>query len=128
MNRKVLLVEDDENIANYIKFRLEKKGLNVLHSNNGIDGLEAIKTEQPDLVVLDMMMPGIDGREVVEIVKEKNIIETDRIIILSGKEVTEEIEALFNLGIQDYLQKPFNIDNLMIRIDRVLAKLPSQKQ
>ncbi|MDX1590876.1 MAG: response regulator [Balneolaceae bacterium] len=128
MSKKILLIEDDESIAKYIKHRLEKKGLMVLHKDNGIDGLETIKSEKPDLVVMDMMMPGIDGREVVETVKEKNIIPTDRIIILSGKEVTEEVEALYKLGIQDYLRKPINIEHLMIRIDRILEQLQDKDQ
>ena len=122
-NKKILLIEDDTYIANYIQFRLKKLGYDVDHQDNGIDGLDAIREEQPDLVILDMMMPGLYGREVAEIVKEDKIFDPGRIIVLSGKEVTDEVKALFDIGIHDYLQKPFNIDNLIVRIERVLSNL-----
>lgn len=127
MSKKILLIDDDTNIASYVKFRLQKKGYILKHMDNGLDGVQAIKDFKPDLVILDMMMPGIDGREVAEIVKEKNLMDTSRIIVLSGKEVTEEVKALFDLGIHDYLQKPFNIDNLVVRIERVLSNLSSEE-
>ena len=122
----VLLVEDDESIASFIKYRLEKKGYTVNHVDNGIDGIDAIEDTKPDLVILDMMMPGLDGREVTELVNEKKIIDPSRIMILSGKEESEEIKALFDLGIHDYLKKPFNIDNLIIRIERALMAISSE--
>lgn len=127
MSKKILLIDDDTNIASYVKFRLQKKGYILKHMDNGLDGVQAIKDFKPDLVILDMMMPGIDGREVAEIVKEKNLMDTSRIIVLSGKEVAEEVKALFDLGIHDYLQKPFNIDNLVVRIERVLSNLSSEE-
>lgn len=127
MSKRILLIDDDSNVANYVKFRLQKKGYDLHHIDNGLDGVEAIKNLKPDLVILDMMMPGIDGREVAEIVKEKNLMNLSRIIVLSGKEVSEEVKALFDLGIHDYLQKPINIDNLVIRIDRALANLPEKE-
>ncbi|MBN2731742.1 MAG: response regulator transcription factor [Balneolaceae bacterium] len=126
MEETILLIEDDENIARYVKFKLEKKGYDVHHKNNGIDRLEAVDTLDPDLVVMDMMMPGLDGREVTERIKEQELLDPRRIIILSGKEENEEIKALFDLGIYDYLQKPFDFDNLLIRIERALTVLRSE--
>lgn len=127
MSKRILIIDDDANVANYVKFRLEKKGYEIHHIDNGLDGVEGIMNLKPDLVILDMMMPGIDGREVAEIVKEKNLMDVSRIIVLSGKEVTEEVKALFDLGVHDYLQKPINIDNLVIRIERALSNLPEEE-
>lgn len=127
MSKRILLIDDDSNVANYVKFRLQKKGYDLHHIDNGLDGVDAIKNLKPDLVILDMMMPGIDGREVAEIVNEKKLMDLSRIIVLSGKEVSEEVKALFDLGIHDYLQKPINIDNLVIRIERALSNLPDDE-
>lgn len=124
MKQTVLVIDDDTNVARYITFRLSKSGYNVKHIDNGIDGLDEIRTTKPDLVILDMMMPGMDGREVAERINEENLIDLDKIIVLSGKEEADEIQALFNIGIHDYLQKPFNIENLLIRIQRALALNP----
>ena len=127
MSKRILLIDDDSNVENYVKFRLQKKGYDLHHIDNGLDGVDAIKNLKPDLVILDMMMPGIDGREVAEIVSEKKLMDLSRIIVLSGKEVSEEVKALFDLGIHDYLQKPINIDNLVIRIERALSNLPDDE-
>lgn len=127
MSKRILLIDDDSNVANYVKFRLQKKGYDIHHIDNGLDGVDGIKNLKPDLVILDMMMPGIDGREVAEIVNEKNLMDLSRIIVLSGKEESEEVKALFELGIHDYLQKPINIDNLVVRIERALANLPEKE-
>lgn len=121
MSQLVLVIDDDLTVARFITFRLNKKGYRVHHVDNGIEGVEAIRELNPDLVILDMMMPGIDGREVAEQVKEHELIDPNRIIVLSGKEMTGDIKALFDLGIHDYIQKPFNIDNLLIRIERALS-------
>lgn len=101
MSKRILLIDDDSNVSNYVKFRLQKKGYDIHHIDNGLDGVEGIKNLKPDLVILDMMMPGIDGREVAEIVNEKNLMDLSRIIVLSGKEESEEVKALFELGIHD---------------------------
>ncbi len=126
MSSKVLIIDDDPAVSRFIKFRLFKKGYEVHLVDNGIDGLAAISELNPDLVILDMMMPGIDGREVAEQVREFNLIDPNRIIVLSGKEMTGDIKALFELGIHDYIQKPFNIENLLIRIERALLSLTRQ--
>ncbi len=126
MSQKVLIIDDDPAVSNFIKYRLSKKSYQVKHVDNGIEGLDAIRDFEPDLVILDMMMPGVDGREVAEQVREHGLIDPNRIIVLSGKKMTDEIKALFDIGIHDYIQKPFSIDLLLLRIERALASLKSR--
>lgn len=116
----ILIIDDDSMVARFVTFRLAKKGYNVHHVDNGIDGLETIRNLKPDLVILDMMMPGLDGRELAEQVKENNLFDLKKIIVLTGKNDTDEMKSLFKLGIHDYLQKPFNVDDLIVRIERAL--------
>lgn len=123
MAQTILVIDDDSIVARFLTFRLAKKGYVVQHMDNGIDGLEAIRNLKPDLVILDMMMPGLDGREVAEQVAENNLMDIGRIIVLSGKEDTGDVKALFDLGINDYIRKPFGIEDLVIRIERALSKL-----
>lgn len=127
MAQTILVIDDDSIVARFLTFRLAKKGYVVQHIDNGIDGLEAIANLKPDLVILDMMMPGLDGREVVEQVIEHKVLNPARIIMLSGKEDTGDVEALFALGVHDYLKKPFNMDDLVIRINRALTQLSAGK-
>lgn len=124
MKQKILLIDDDTNVARFVKFRLEKNGYDVRHIDNGIDGLDEIRDFKPNMLILDMMMPGLDGREVAEKINEEDLMDLGHIIMLSGKEDSNEVEALFDLGIHDYLKKPFKIDTLLVRIERVLAPEP----
>ncbi|MFO7846627.1 MAG: response regulator transcription factor [Balneolaceae bacterium] len=124
MKQKILLIDDDTNVARFVKFRLEKNGYDVRHIDNGIDGLDEIREFKPNMLILDMMMPGLDGREVAEKINEEDLMDLGHIIMLSGKEDSNEVEALFDLGIHDYLKKPFKIDTLLVRIERVLAPEP----
>lgn len=124
MKQKILLIDDDTNVARFVKFRLEKNGYDVRHIDNGIDGLDEIREFKPNMLILDMMMSGLDGREVAEKINEEDLMDLGHIIMLSGKEDSNEVEALFDLGIHDYLKKPFKIDTLLVRIERVLAPEP----
>lgn len=124
MKQKILLIDDDTNVARFVKFRLEKNGYDVRHIDNGIDGLDEIREFKPNMLILDMMMSGLDGREVAEKINEEDLMDLGHIIMLSGKEDSNEVEALFDLGIHDYLKKPFKIDTLLVRIERVLVPEP----
>ncbi|MCH8557039.1 MAG: response regulator transcription factor [Balneolia bacterium] len=120
MGKTILLIDDDTYVARFIGFKLSKQGYEVKHVDNGFDGLDLVRKEKPDLLILDMMMPGLDGREVAERIREEKLMDMGKILVLSGKEVTDEVKALFDLGIHDYLQKPFNMDSLLMRIERAL--------
>lgn len=117
--QKILIVDDDENIAELISLYLIKECFDTEISNNGEDALLRFKTYQPDLILLDIMLPGIDGYDVCrEIRKNSNV----PIIMLSAKgEVFDKVLGL-KIGADDYMMKPFDSNELVARVQAVLRR------
>ena len=117
---RILIVEDDPHIAEGIELNLILQGYDVKVACNGIDGLEAWKQWCPHLIVLDLMLPGIDGMQIL-----KNIrLEDDRlpILILSAKgDPSDKIDGLIE-RVDDYMTKPFNLEEFLLRIKRLLTR------
>lgn len=122
----ILLVDDEERIVNFLKAKLRIAGYDILVATNGAEALEQFKTHQPDLVILDLVMPTMDGFEVL---KELRSFSSVPVIILSAKRAdVDKIKGL-HLGADDYLPKPFNPDELLARIEAVKRRLePSEKR
>lgn len=125
MTGKILIVDDELNIRELIKFNLEKAGYKVLESDDGQAAVHIAKTNRPDLVVLDLMLPGMDGLEVCRAIKNSRETTAIPIIMLTAK--NEEIDKVIGLelGADDYLTKPFSPRELLARIKAVLRR--SQK-
>lgn len=125
MAGKILIVDDELNIRELIKFNVEKSGYKVLETDNGQTAVSMAKAEKPDLVVLDLMLPGMDGLEVCRIIKNSRETAAIPIIMLTAK--NEEIDKIIGLelGADDYLTKPFSPRELVARIKAVLRR--SQK-
>lgn len=125
MSIKVLLVEDEDNIRQFTKINLAREGFEILEAESGEKGVELAELNKPDVAVLDIMLPGIDGFEVCKILRNKfpDIV----IIMLTAKtQDNDKIEGL-ERGADDYLTKPFNPRELILRIKSVLRRSP-QKQ
>ena len=125
MSIKVLLVEDEDNIRQFTKINLSREGFEILEAESGEKGVELAELNKPDVAVLDIMLPGIDGFEVCKILRNKfpDIV----IIMLTAKtQDNDKIEGL-ERGADDYLTKPFNPRELILRIKSVLRRSP-QKQ
>lgn len=113
MEKKILLIEDDAQIARFIELELEHEGYQIKKYDNGYDGINAVKAEKYDLLLLDIMLPGIDGMEVCRQLREFSDIP---IIMLTAKsEIEDKVEGL-DIGADDYLTKPFEIEELLARI------------
>ena len=125
MAGKILVIDDELNIRELIKFNVEKAGYKVLEADNGQTAVAVAKAEQPDLVVLDLMLPGMDGLEVCRIIKNSRETAAIPIIMLTAR--NEEIDKILGLelGADDYLTKPFSPRELVARIKAVLRR--SQK-
>ena len=119
---RVLVIEDETHIAEGLKLNLVMKGYDVHISADGLAGLKDWKEWHPDLIVLDIMLPGIDGFSVL-----KNIrLEDERlpILILSAKGDSEDKVKGFSYGVDDYLSKPFNLEEFLLRVERLLIRAP----
>jgi two-component system, OmpR family, KDP operon response regulator KdpE len=116
----ILLVDDEERIVNFLRAKLKISGYDVLVATNGFEALEQFRTHEPDLVVLDLVMPKMDGFDVL---KELRSFSSVPVIILSAKRAdVDKIKGL-HLGADDYLPKPFNPDELLARIEAVKRRL-----
>ena len=119
MARKVLIVEDDNNIAELLHLYLEKESFETVVAEDGLKGLELFEAFQPDLVLLDIMMPGMDGWSVCRKIRESSKVP---IIMLTAKgETTDKVSGL-EMGADDYIVKPFEMKELIARINAVLRR------
>ena len=119
---KVLIVEDDPNISDIVRLYLEKEGYLVEQAADGVSGLSLFDKEPPDLVVLDVMLPGMDGWEVCRSVRERGRIP---VIMLTAKGETFDKVLGLELGADDYIVKPFDPRELMARVKAVLRRSAS---
>lgn len=117
--KQILLIDDDKTLLELLTGHVRSAGYCVLTASNGKDGLKTASEEQPDLVVLDVMMPGMDGWEVCQRLQDTSCAP---IIMLTAK--GDEIDKLrgFHLGVDDYVTKPFSFAELVARIGAVLAR------
>lgn len=123
-NKKILLIDDDETLLELLADHLRIAGYHPLTANGGLIGLTLADEEYPDLVVLDVMMPGIDGWEIGKRLREKSSVP---IIMLTAKD--QEMDKLrgFKVGVDDYVTKPFSFAELVARVKAVLARVPSNE-
>ncbi len=122
MVRKILVVDDEAVLVETIAYNLEQSGYQVVTANDGVSALEAVHLEIPDLIVLDVMLPGIDGLEVCRQIRRDNETATVPIIMLTAK--GEEIDRVVGLeiGADDYVTKPFGRRELLARIRALLRR------
>jgi DNA-binding response OmpR family regulator len=118
--RKVLIVEDNSAMLRGLKDNFELKGYNVKTAQDGELGLKAVLTENPDLIILDIMLPKINGYEICSEVRKKNL--DMPIIMLTAKDHESDIILGLNLGADDYMTKPFSIKELMARAEALMRR------
>ncbi len=118
----VLVVEDERDIQDLVEFNLRQSGYRVLKAADGLDGLRLAQSEKPDLVVLDLMLPGLDGKEVCRRLKQGESTRTIPILMLTA--LAEETDRIigFEIGADDYLTKPFSPRELSLRIQAILRR------
>ena len=118
----VLVIEDEPDIRELVEFNLKKYDYNVLLANNGEKGLKDSRSYEPDLILLDLMLPGIQGIDVCRVIKSDENIKNTPIIILSALGQEEDIVLGLEAGADDYVSKPFSLEILNARIKTVLRR------
>ena len=124
----ILIIEDEKDIAELIAFNLQRNGFNTSIAFDGISGLEAARCSNPDIILLDLMLPGLLGTEICKILKASEKLSNIPIIMITAK--GEEIDRVvgFEIGADDYLAKPFSSRELLLRIKAVLRRSHPEKK
>ena len=118
-NTRALVVEDDPNIVNLIRSNLAVRGFDTVVSLDGLRALNLLETEDPDIVLLDLMLPEVDGFELCQLIREQSPV---AIIVISARGGERDKVTALNMGADDYLTKPFSIEELLARITATLRR------
>lgn len=119
---KILVIDDDFAINELIKINLELQGYQIVQAYNGTEGYALAKQETPSLIILDVMMPEVDGFTVAQRIRQcEEISETPIIMLTALSELNNKVNG-FNLGVDDYLTKPFEIEELIVRVRALLKR------
>ncbi len=119
---KILVVDDEEDLLKLIRFHLEKDGYKVLTATNGEDALFLTRRERPELIILDLMLPGIDGFEVCKKIKTTPELAHTAVVMLTAKGEEVDVTLGLKLGADDYVTKPFSLKELVARVQAVLRR------
>ncbi|MCD4743196.1 MAG: response regulator transcription factor [Desulfobacteraceae bacterium] len=119
---KILIVDDEEDILELVKFNLTKEGYKTMLATTGEQALDIVKNNRIDLIVLDLMLPGVDGLEVTRIIRNNPETQTIPIIMLTAKGDESDIITGLELGANDYISKPFSLKELIARIRNIFRR------
>ena len=122
MKAKVFLVEDDQSIVSLVQYNLQKEGFNVQTSGNGEEAIKDIKNYEPDLILLDWMLPDLSGLNICKSLKKDKKHKNIPIIMLTAKGQEEDKVSALNAGADDYITKPFGHAELIARINALLRR------
>ena len=118
----VLAADDDEDLLGLVSFRLERAGYTVLLARDGAEALEIALRERPDLALLDVMMPKLDGFELTRRLREEEATSRMPIILLTARSQDADVQQGFDAGADDYIRKPFSPDELRARVQAILGR------
>ena len=121
MARKILTCDDEKHIVRLIQVNLERQGYEVITAFNGVECLEKVKEDRPDLIVLDVMMPEMTGFEVLDILKKNPETEDIPVIMLTARAQDSDVLRGWQSGVECYLTKPFNPMELIAFVKRIFS-------
>jgi DNA-binding response OmpR family regulator len=118
----ILVADDEEDLRELVSYRLSRSGYEVVEAVDGQEALELATERTPDLMVLDVMMPRLDGYELTRRVREQDSLRSVPVILLTARSQETDVSRGFDVGADDYLKKPFNPDELVARVRAVLGR------
>ena len=124
---KILLVDDEEDILEFLSYNLKKEGFGIDTANNGISALKKLEKSKPDLIILDVMMPEMDGIEVCEKIREQDNFDDVLILFLTARSEEYSELAGFSAGADDYITKPIKPKLLVSRVNAILKRKRKKK-
>ncbi len=127
-SKKILIIEDDDIVARTIERCLRGGDYRVMLASSGVDGLQAARRDVPDLIILDVIMPGMDGYTVCKEMRKDSLLSEVPILFLTAKTKDDDKITGLAAGADDYLGKPFNVDELLLRIKAILRRTQRMKQ
>ncbi len=128
MTQTILIVEDNKDMLSILAMQLRRGGYAIIEAQDGIEALDQLKDNKPDLLLLDLMIPGLSGFEVLERIKTDGEVPKEPVIILSALTEPAVIKRCMELGACDYVTKPHTHDDLLNRISSVLGNARSAEQ
>ena len=126
-NSKILLVDDEKDILEFLSYNLKKEGFRIDTANNGISALKKLEKSKPDLIILDVMMPEMDGIEVCEKIREQDNFDDVLILFLTARSEEYSELAGFSAGADDYITKPIKPKLLVSRVNAILKRKRKKK-
>jgi len=123
----VLVTDDDPLICSLLEYKLGQRGFSVITAANGEQALDLIRDEMPDLVVLDSMMPVLDGASVLRIIRETHSPTDLPVIMLTARREEADIISALQLGANDYITKPFILKEIVLRIENLITQIHQKK-
>jgi two-component system response regulator VicR len=122
-SKRVVCIEDEPEMIELVQLILGKKGFNVIGANGGIEGLEIVRREKPDLILLDLMMPDMDGWEVYQQIKANPELRRIPVIVVTAKaQSIDKVLGLHIAKVDDYITKPFGPQELMESVEKILSQ------
>ena len=122
MAQKILIAEDDKNVQALIVFKLKNSGYDVVAVNNGVEAIEYLKHSTVDLIMLDMMMPLMSGREALLAIRNDPKTRDIPVVFLTARTLEQEVVDGLSMGADDYIKKPFSPSELVARVRTVLMR------
>jgi len=122
--KRVVCIEDEPEMIDLVRLILGRKGFNVIGANGGIEGLEVVRKEQPDLVLLDLMMPDMDGWEVYQQMKADAVLRDIPVVVVTAKaQSIDKVLGLHIAKVDDYITKPFGPQELLESVEKIIGEV-----